>query len=240
MTDGFYVRWIIGGIVVLMIVVSVCYLWYQHDTAHYKREAAEIEEFARQWEKNQKAEPKATLAEQDAKKNPAVSDTLTVEKPKTETTEAILETNKPPVTQQNTKTLVSPHGFGTFPSIPKDYPYLKNWKKYTMAGEGPEFELMARVRIKLWKQGIRTQGIVTRGPLMFPIIRGTVYYSETQGTLSHPDDDLGPFDLEWEDPEAFLELYGRQKLTIDDFPAGLTVLDFDTAGINPYEFLNLN
>ena len=186
-------KWILRGIVFVILFSVVCFFWSQYDTAPDRKAAAE----------------------------------------------SVLETNKAAVTQQNDKTPVSPYGFGPFPSIPKDYPYLKNWKKYTMAGEGPEFELMARVRIKLWQQGVRTQGIVTRGSLMFPITRGTVYYSETQGTLSHPEDDLGPFDLERDDPEAFMALYGGRKLTIDDFPAGLTVLDFDTEGIDPYEFLNL-
>jgi hypothetical protein len=191
-------KWILGGVAFLIVFSVACVLWYQHGTAPYRQDAAKSEQLLWQSEIAQKVSDTDSETKQAAEA-PVESTTSTTEKPIiTETTGAVLETDEAAVTQRNTKTLVSPHGFGPFPSIPKGYLYLKNWKKYTVAGEGPEFELMARVRIKLWKQGIRTQGIVTRGPLMFPITGGTVYYSETQGILSHPEDNLGPFDLEWD------------------------------------------
>ena len=47
---------------------------------------------------------------------------------------------------------VSPFGFGPYPEIPMDYPHLENWDQIADEDD-PEWELMARVMIKLWKQG---------------------------------------------------------------------------------------
>ncbi len=49
MTYRFYARWIIGGIVMLLIVAGACYLWYQHDIAPYKQDAANAESLLASW-----------------------------------------------------------------------------------------------------------------------------------------------------------------------------------------------
>ena len=90
---------------------------------------------------------------------------------------------------------------------------------------------MARVLIKLWKQGHHTEGIVEEGGLLYPIKRGIVY-------------------IKWSDNgKDIIDITGHPKDLSDDIvdqmfesgtiPAGLTVFDHDKAGIDPYKFLNL-
>jgi hypothetical protein len=80
------------------------------------------------------------------------------------------------------------------------------------------------------------------------VIRGVAYVTRSGDriagvVLSHPDDDLGVFDAFWdaetsEELEAALERED-QGFTLDDLPAGLAAVDYDTAGIDPYQFLEL-
>ena len=132
---------------------------------------------------------------------------------------------------ENTEdTPVSPHGFGPYPEVPDDYPVKPfSWDYYK--NDPPIFELMARVRIKLWKQGIHAEGITRNNGLLYPTIRGTVYvkrwhsngasFLDLQG---HPADNLARIE---------------EILENGDTPTGVTILDFDEAGIDPYIFLNL-
>ena len=80
----FPIKWIIGGLVVLLIVAGACYLWYRHDTAPERKAAADAEAFARQWEKDQKAQPKRSTVEQATDGTPAESNTQSAEKPITD------------------------------------------------------------------------------------------------------------------------------------------------------------
>ena len=123
---------------------------------------------------------------------------------------------------------VSPHGFGAYPEVPADFPEDVNWSDYEE--DLPIYELMARVHIKLWEQGQKAEGISEKSGLMYPIIRGTVYIrwsrsgKEVIGFTGHPSDMS----------DAVVN-----QIEAGIIPAGLTVLDYETAGIDPYEFLNL-
>ena len=134
-------------------------------------------------------------------------------------------------TPQNKDEPVSPHGFGPYPKVPDDYPWPPNWE---LTHDNPKRELLSRVRIKLWKQGIRADGVgYCPSERIYPIIRSTIYITwkeDEQGRYigemtGHPDDDH--YQIE-------------QALLAGDTPDGITVLEHDEAGIDPYEFLNLN
>ncbi len=122
---------------------------------------------------------------------------------------------------------VSPHGFGPYPEAPGDYFRTPVW-----AYPDPEFtpghELMERVLIKLWKQGIYARGACIVNRRVYPVIRGTVYVKWRgdfiHAYIGHPDND----------DEQIISI-----LEDGGIPAGITVLDYDTAGIDPYQFLNL-
>ena len=86
MTHRFYTRWIIGGIVLLLIVAGACYLWYQHDTAPKRKAAADAEELLRQSEKPKKVSKTGNKVEQVTDVTDVESNTPTAEKQRTDTT----------------------------------------------------------------------------------------------------------------------------------------------------------
>ncbi len=233
------------GIGFLIIFAGLCYLFYQYTTAPYREEAALHDEKIRQYKKQRTVtigDPSASEQvtdsnvggiEQNAKK-PIKDTSSTIDKAAPHTTETV----------DTEDTSVSPFGFGPYPEVPEDYPYPVHWDK-----DYPTFELLTRVRIKLWTQGIDAEGVTYgRGGLIYPVIRGVAYVTRSGDriagvVLSHPDDDLGVFDAFWdaetpEELEAALERED-QGFTLDDLPAGLTAVDYDTAGIDPYQFLEL-
>ena len=254
MTRGIWTKWIIGAACLLLIVAVGCFLWYQHITAQYKAEADKDDRLLQQWKAN-KATP---AAETEATHTPAESTQNTAEKQSNEHTTESNNTTKNgnqnvtadmSSTQNEQPVRMSPFGFGPYPEEPEDYPYSVNWASNIVLDHGIEYELLTRVRIKLWTQGINAEGVTYgRGGLIYPVIRGVVYVTQSGDgnmsvELSHPDDHLGVFDAFWdaETPEEIDVANQREMegLTIDDLPAGLTAVVYEDAGIDPYEFLDL-
>lgn len=116
-------KWVLGGIGFLIVLSVGCVLWYQHDIAPYRREAAETEAFARQWEKDRQAQQKRSAETQETSTDtPAESDTpQNAEKPITDTTQANETTNTDNSVIAGTTEPVrmSPHGGGAYPEIPE-------------------------------------------------------------------------------------------------------------------------
>ena len=146
-------------------------------------------------------------------------------------TDKLTEPN--PSTQQAESTgdvRVSPYGFGPYPEIPADYPIPPGKFEWKFWGRTEHGELMSRVRIKLWNQGIKSEGATFVNGKVYPIIKGTVYVewdgNFPRGITGHPDDDIDAIDEALEEGKAL--------------PEGITVLDRNEAGINPYTFLELN
>ena len=123
---------------------------------------------------------------------------------------------------------VSPHGFGAYPEVPADFPEDVNWSDYEE--DLPIYELMTRVQIKLWKQGHRAMGISEENGVMYPVIRGRVYIKWSRSGKEVLEVTGHPTDMS----DAIVN-----QIESGIIPAGLTVLNYDTAGIDPYEFLNL-
>ena len=229
-------KWIIGAIAFLIIFAGACYLWYRYDTAPYRQEAAESAKLLRQGEITQKADTESEV--EQAAEAPAESNTPTAEKPRTETntaerkdTEAAQQPSQVPAEDAEIKDVpVSPFGFGPYPEVPDDYIIPPDKFKWDFWGKTVKGELMSRVRIKLWKQGVKSDGASFRNGKVYPTILGTVYVvwdgDFISGMTGHPDDDLDAI-------EAALE--AGQPL-----PEGITVLNRNEAGIDPYSFLELN
>ena len=133
---------------------------------------------------------------------------------------------------------VSPFGFGPYPKVPADYPKLMTptWIKYN-GQQSRDFELMDRVLIKLWNHGDKNvSGAVMKRGLVYPLYPNTTYveYREVElldGTV-----------------RRFISSASGTRGTnpiippggsIPVLPEGVTGIDMDNAGINPYEFLNL-
>ena len=137
---------------------------------------------------------------------------------------------------------VSPFGFGPYPEVPEGYGPV-TWPRST-----PEHELMVRVKIKLWQQGINVVGSGRDGRtgLIYPTIPGVVYieWAETP----QPD---GSVLRDWAcsgDPEAVQAIRNQANnkglpfptfITESDIPAGIKVISYAEGGIDPYEFLQL-
>lgn len=242
MDRGFYFRWFIGGIVVLLLVAGACYLWYHYDTAPERKAAADAEAFARQWEKNQKAKPKTTV-KQATDGTPAEGDTTsTAEKLTTDTTPAADKTEPSPAETpaQNAETAevrVSPHGFGPYPEVPEDYPSGVVWNEdspYANEASLKRFELMDRVLVKLWTEGNKNfRGGSTHNGKVYPHFNNTVYvrfaeYKRGDGkTIRYP---------------ARVKSGPHVSYTRTDLlnpPPHLRILDLDTSGIDPHQYLSL-
>ena len=115
---------------------------------------------------------------------------------------------------------VSPHGFGAYPEVPADFPKDVNWSDYEE--DLPIYELMTRVQIKLWKQGHRAMGISEEHGMMYPVIRGRVYVRWSPSGKEILEVTGHPADMS----DAVVN-----QIESGIIPAGLTVLDYDTAGI---------
>lgn len=138
---------------------------------------------------------------------------------------------------------VSPFGFGPYPEIPIDYPHLSSWDQ--LAGEDdPEWELMARVMIKLWTQGKRATAASIENGLVYPTFTNTVYikwdeYEGPNGPVRYISSVTG-------DPAAAMQLDAirdsrdrDESLSEDDLSSHITFIPYDEGGINPYTFFDL-
>lgn len=243
MTRGIWTKWIFGGIVLLIIVAGVCVLWYRHDTATGRKTAAEADKQLQQSKVDKVKTPRT--AKPESTQTPAENTTSTSEKPITDTTPVTKNTDPTQVqgdvsaqTAETVDVQVSPHGFGPYPEVPDDFPYPTVWE------ENPDspsraHELLDRVFVKLWTEGEKNfRGGSTHNGKIYPHYNDVVYRSWTE-YRKNADGELvrringfktGP------------HVYKKFKFTIADLydpPPGLRVIDIDSAGINPYEYLNL-
>lgn len=123
---------------------------------------------------------------------------------------------------------VSPFGFGPYPEIPADFPFKVSWTKF-----GKEGELASRVMVKAWNQGEKfVSASTSKNGKVYLIYPNTVYVKYGQRLL--PDGTVSKY---------IKRAYGPDDLPIpapgEDFPEHVHVLDFDTDGIDPYEYLSL-
>ena len=214
------------GICLFLIVLSIgCYIWYQHELAPYRQQ---VEEAQQHWEAHQR-----TISENVD--SGTINAIKTIQKDVKNTNLEINIRSEPNNVESFEKVggdvRVSPHGFGPFPEVPEDYIYQPfSWDSYK--NDPPIYELMARVRVKLWKQGIKTTGIRSSNDgLVYPTIPGTVFvkrykiddteYIQIQGSAR---DDLRAI---------------RESLVAGKTPDGIHVRDMDEYGIDPYKFLNI-
>ena len=140
----------------------------------------------------------------------------------------------------------SPFGFGPYPEVPSDYPDAPIWEEDDYpegdAVFGRDFmrsiELIERVLIKLWSQGHRVSSGSTHNGFVLPHYPNTVYVEwsyldEPDGTTTRYVSGITS------GPDVSLSVHDA---IMDEgiIPSGITVLDGDSEGIDPYSFLNLN
>ena len=260
--DIFTNRWILGGLGFLIIFTGLCYIWYQHTTAPYREQAAELNERARRSEKQRTATTaKRTEPAADA---PAESETPTAEKSINESTaevenntEAVKERTETSAENAVAKDVpVSPFGFGPYPQVPAGmldtvgHPYKPVWEDASWSGD-PSIgsELISRVLIKAWKDGIRDYigaGFYPEYNKVFLNYPNTVYV-----TWDKTEDDDGntvlyitrmsgsPSAAERIRENSFTRLGRPGPATEADIPSDIKVILHSEGGIDPYEYLNL-
>ena len=228
-------KWVLGCVGFLIALSVACVLWYQHDTAAERQATADSEKLLHQSdiakidiESEQVSDVPVDSLIQSTKKT--VTETPSETKD-TELTQTSNETNSPADNADTSANVQeSPYGFGPYPKVPEDYPIPPSKFRWVFWGETRQGELMSRVRIKLWKEGIKSDGATFRNGKVYPSILGTVYV-EWDGEIirritGHSDDDFDAI-------ETALEA-GQPP------PEGITVLNANKAGIDPYTYLEIN
>lgn len=252
---------ILGGIIGILLVTGLCYLWYNHTIAPYKQEVVDAAEVVRQWEKNQKVDPENVM--EDETNTPAENITQTLEKPikqmdpglvakDTKSTDSSEPEDVPletPLSENMDAATVSPFGFGPYPEIPEGYPLIASWTRIKEHREKfndniwKEFELMDRVFIKLFNEGNTSfeAGTVHNG-LVLPIYPNVAYVSLKKDQTEEwtEDGDLIEIDSKSSRIVAGSDVSGedKEKIRNGEIPPGIKIRSFSD-GINPFEFLNL-
>ena len=160
-----------------------------------------------------------------------------------------LETVAPDVfdtdSEQEDPQRVSPFGFGPYPQVPSDYPEDVIWEEdveENISRFGSEAmkaaELIDRVLIKLWNQGHHvTSASMNSNGIVYPAFPNTVfvrweYIKEEDGTLTRY---AGRISSGVGVSDSDLDALGEGII-----PPGITVLDHDSDGIDPYTFLSIS
>ena len=132
-------------------------------------------------------------------------------------------------------------GFGAYPEIPPDYREPDVWERIeelaiTDPSGAERQELMARVCIKLWKQGLHSVGASrdSQTGLIYPHYPNTAYVrwawdvDENGHPIRYAAGVKGGADL------AQYNHYFAEG----EIPPHITVIDYEDAGIDPYQFLD--
>jgi len=235
-------RWKLGVVGFLILFAGVCYLWYQHDTAPYRQEAAETAVLVHQSETEKL---KTTDAADKAAPQSFADSTMSTEKPITQTTtNEVVETEnrkypvktdgKPQVEQNDVS--VSPFGFGPYPKVPEDYPSKVSWNRHYPDATDEvrrELELISRVLVKLWTDGDKNfRGGSTYKGKVYPHYNDTVYVKYKYGMI----------DGRWTKYGIRAKSGPQVSYNMSDLdnpPPHLRILDLDSSGFDPYQFLDL-
>ena len=229
-------KWILGAVGFIILFAGVCYLWYQHDTAPYRQEAAETVNLIREWES-----PVNTQ-----RKTKETADVTAIDKTLLSASESILNTKMKtadsndtsvnpkgdtPINVTDEQVRVSPHGFGPYPEIPKGAPVNPFTGK-----ERRSMELLMRVIIKKWNEGVRFKGATIERGKVYLNYPNTIYvqYGDPKvnpdGSITRPITSAGGSN------DVFIT---EEQMRSGQIPADLRVSEYDKSGIDPYEYLNL-
>ncbi|MYB63379.1 hypothetical protein F4X73_01700 [Candidatus Poribacteria bacterium] len=239
-------KWIFGGIAFLILFSVACVWWYHHDTATYRKTLTEAKDYLRKLEKAKQVSKVENDTEQVVSDVTEESIKQTVEEQEQVTNSVVVDTNASGTAPKNQRVRLSPNGFGPLPKVPRDYPDKGfRWRYYI---DDPDFELIARVRLKIWTdQRIYARGASFINGKVYPILPDTAYVSwdtkygydgeiiQTYISEILWDHEHKPSAEQWQSASFNMSEY------IDDVikTKNLKVVDFENGGIDPYTFLNL-
>lgn len=161
--------------------------------------------------------------------------------------DATLGETETPQAEMTADVPVSPFGFGPYPEVPQGFPEhlmpIWTWsdeRRQRVAGREIDFELMHRVLIELYNDGDHVFRAVIRSDKngkVYPLYDDVVYVKHWQ-EIRLPDGTVAQYPAGqlttkgFISPQDFVESGGK-------LPAHIEFIDRDTAGYNPYHFLNL-
>ncbi len=236
--------WGIAALIVFVIAAGG-FIYYQlSEVQQFKKQAAqetaEAEELLRQSKKSKKVSKTGNKAEQATSVTPAENDTRTAEKSRNEKTSVTDKTeptqagNPAQNAEMETEVRVSPHGFGPYPEVPEDYPVMTEWERNPDNPDRTQ-ELMSRVFVKLWTEGEKNfRGGGTLNGKVYPWYHNTIYVRFR--TYKNADGEIVRY--------AGTKMSGPRvdRSGIDDWlnpPPHIRILDLESSGIYPYQYLNL-
>ena len=232
--DIFTNKWILGGIAFLIIIAGWNLLSNKYFAWQYEKEVAKTVEYARQWEKDRKTKQERSPDPETASPQaPVDSETPDAEKqrtPVTKDTELVHAQNEPETAKTDTEVRVSPYGFGPYPEIPEGAPI-----GIFEESDSVEMELLGRVMVKKWNEGERFEGAGIKSGKVYLHYPNTIYVRWKEKV------DMLDGTKTYRISEAFgaeVPLTSQQMRT-GEIPPGITVLNADSAGFDPYEVLSL-
>ncbi len=242
-------KWFLGGVGFLIVFAVACVLWYQHDTADERKAAAAAEKLLRQSELSQKsdtgsgAEQVVDVASVESIMQNADKTATEINSGVVENTKAEAQQNETPAEKAETSELrVSPFGFGPYPEVPEDYPTNVIWNLPGAKENLPDhalkgIELLDRVLVKLWIEGDKNfRGGCTDNGKVYPYYRNTVYVRYAQQEM--PDGTIRRYFTSAK--SGYNVEFDEEDLLSDTPPAHLRIIELDSTGIDPYQFLNLH
>ncbi len=236
--EVFFNKWILGGYALVILFGIGCYFWYQHQLAPYKRSSAETAEAARKLEVNIATSENKEEQISNAivkPKNVPIDDNIDISTIDGEVITTVTVNGRVIPVPEVPK--ASPFGYGPFPEVPEDFPFCAVWLQtdyYDLpVDEQRSSEILDRVLVKLWSEGIRNfKGAKydQKNGKVYPSYFDTVYITVADRVL--PDGTVLP---------SIIHQVGRAPIGVDllNPPPNLKVLDYETSGIDPFQYLDL-
>ena len=226
------------GILVALLISAFVFVMINEITENreLKDQFAELEALKNQINERKVAENKSSPAEPSFKgvQPGDYSDEVPTQTQSSTVTSSLEHVETVSVENGETEEVrMSPFGFGPYPEVPEDMPgrhlYI-TWEDKTSSSE-----LLSRVLIKLWTSGERNfRGGSTHEGKIYPHYNDVVYVSrrpiigKISGTI------IGYVTHTKSGPQV-----NFTDADLLDPPPELRVLDLETSGIDPYQYLNL-
>lgn len=237
-------KWLLGGIIWILAVIVLCFIWYRHSITPYEKSVEDTYEIIRQRESTQKVNTKNITEDitNTSTKFQNSNETINSDNKKVEQDNNDLnDRNSTIQTETLEKLKVSSNSFGPYPKVPSDYPlrspiWLRNPKRVQDSTAHP-FEIMDRVLIKLWNQGrkdITGASYNTSNGKVYPHFTNTAYIQYGKKIILPDGNVYKPIERVTGGPD--IGAYHNQ-IRNGNTPAHISLLDYDSAGIDPYTFL---
>ncbi len=231
-------KWSITILGFLVVFGILCYFWYKPNSERHKHIMSSATEFLHQLAKKQKNAEKVdgasveniTHTDREGRTKTVVSrmkssDLFEVKRDR----EGKRLNENTTDTTENMR--VSRHGFGAFPEIPEGAPINP-----FIGSENRDQELLKRVVIKKWNEGVRFSGASIVNGIVYLNYPNTVYVQYGDSILNKDGTITRPITRVRGSKSAFIL---EKQMRTGEVPAGLTVLEIGKDGIDAYKYLNL-